>query len=64
MEDRNLEKLYNTLLENDELYIMFDGMKGEWEKDKKRFIREQQKLEEQIKDLNTTYYTLDEDEDE
>jgi len=59
--EKELESLYNTLLENDELYVMFDGMKGEWEKDKKRFIEEQIKLENTAQELTANYYKIIED---
>lgn len=43
--ETRFKNLYNCLLESDEL-SMFKGMKGDWEKDKERFIKEQLKLEE------------------
>lgn len=42
--ETRFKNLYKCLLESDELK-MFKGMKGEWEKDKERFIKEQLKLE-------------------
>jgi len=46
------KKLYETLLENEDLYVLFDGMTGVWEQDKKRFKEEQLKLESDAFDLN------------
>jgi hypothetical protein len=43
--DDTFKNLYDCLLESDELYVMFRGMTGTWEKDKKKFIEEQLKLE-------------------
>lgn len=39
------KELYDSFLESGELKRMVPGMKGDWEKDKTRFIKEQQKLE-------------------
>jgi|GEM_PF-5339930 len=44
----NYRKLYDTLLETDELKIMFPKFKGDWEHDKKLFIDYQKKLEVEI----------------
>ncbi len=52
--ENTFKSLYNCLLESDELYVMFRGMTGKWEKDKKRFMEEQLKLEKlaNVKDVN------------
>lgn len=42
------KKLYDTLLETEELYLMFPNFKGEWEKDRKNFVEYQKKLEVEI----------------
>ena len=42
----NYRNLYDCLLESDELYVMFDGMSGDWGKDSKKFIQAQKDLEE------------------
>lgn len=39
------KKLYKALLENSELYVMFDDMTGDWEEDKDEFIEAQKLLE-------------------
>jgi len=44
-------QLYDSLLESGELKMMFSGMKGNWEIDKDKFIREQEKME-NILDIN------------
>jgi hypothetical protein len=46
------KKLYEALLENSELYVMFDGMTGEWEEDKNEFIEAQKLLEQSALDIN------------
>lgn len=51
------KKLYDYLLESEELH---DGMTGDWEKDKKKFIREQKELEELA---NLTQIDLDTEEE-
>lgn len=43
--EARFKSLYDYLLESNELN-MFKGMKGNWEKDKEKFIKEQLKLEE------------------
>ena len=52
MQENMYKNLYDCLLESDELYVMFRGMKGDWEKDKKRFIEEQEKLENLVRGIN------------
>lgn len=44
--EETFKNLYNCLLESEDLHTLFRGMTGDWEKDKKRFIKEQLKLEE------------------
>ena len=44
-------QLYDSLLESGELKMMFSGMKGNWEIDKDKFVREQEKME-NILDIN------------
>lgn len=52
------KKLYESMLESGELKEVFSNMKGDWEKDKLKFIREQEELEEL---LNVTNIDLDDD---
>lgn len=52
------KKLYESMLESGELQEVFPLMKGNWEKDKKRFIKEQTELEEL---LSLTNIDLDDD---
>ena len=47
------KKLYDTLLESEELHDIFSGMTGEWEKDKVRFTKLQKEMEDISLDLNT-----------
>lgn len=54
---KRFKKLYECLLESDELY---SGMTGDWDKDKDRFIREQKELEELA---NLTQIDLDTEEE-
>lgn len=56
--EKQFKKLYDSLLESGELLDMFPSMKGKWEVDKNRFVREQTELEEL---LNQDLY-LDNDE--
>lgn len=42
----NYKNLYDCLLESDDLHVMFDGMKGNWEQDKNKFIEAQTEIEE------------------
>ncbi len=39
------KKLYDTLIENEELTSIFPHLSGDWIKDKKQFILEQQQME-------------------
>ena len=39
------KKLYDTLIENEELTSMFPHLSGDWVKDKEQFILEQQQME-------------------
>jgi hypothetical protein len=39
------KRLYDTLVKNDELLIVFPTLTGEWKTDKKVFIEEQDNLE-------------------
>jgi hypothetical protein len=43
-----LKKLYNVLLQNGDLFEVFDGMTGNWEEDKIYFTQVQTDLESQI----------------
>lgn len=52
------KKLYESMLESGDLKDVFPKMKGDWEKDKSSFIREQEELE---KLLNITNLDLDDD---
>lgn len=53
---RDFRKLYDCLLESDELYVMFKGMKGEWEIDSKKFIQSQLDLEKMVNATITEEY--------
>ena len=61
MSKDRFKKIYECLLESEELYIMFSGMSGNWEKDEKSFIKVQKELEDvvQFKDV----YLEDDSED-
>lgn len=41
----NYENLYGCLKDSEDLFMMFEGMTGNWEKDKVRFIKAQKELE-------------------
>jgi hypothetical protein len=51
MNNSDREKLYNYLLENGELFKICSKMTGDWEKDKEKFTREQEELEELTRDF-------------
>lgn len=53
-----VQKLYNSLLEDGDLFVFVGGMKGEWEKDKKKFSAYYQ---EQMDFLNDCDVEMDED---
>lgn len=44
---RRFKKLYHILLENGDLFDLFEGMTGNWEQDRKSFIQTQTDLESQ-----------------
>lgn len=46
---RDFKKLYDCLLETDELYILFPNLTGVWSKDQKKFIQAQTELEKDAK---------------
>lgn len=48
MSKERFRNLYDSLLQTDELFVMFVGMTGEWEKDKNSFIKTQKELEDII----------------
>ena len=48
MSKERFRNLYGSLLQTDELFVMFTGMTGEWEKDKNSFIKAQKELEDII----------------
>ncbi len=48
MGEERFKKLYDALLECEELYVMFNGMTGDWEKDQKRFVKAQKSMEDSI----------------
>ena len=48
MSKERFRNLYDSLLQTDELFVMFAGMTGEWEKDKNSFIKAQKELEDII----------------
>lgn len=39
MNNSKAEELYNFLLESEELLVFYPELTGDWEKDKKKFIR-------------------------
>lgn len=49
---RDFKKLYDCLLETEELYIMFPKMTGIWKNDEKKFIKAQKQLEQDAKAFN------------
>jgi len=42
------KRLYDTLLETEELYLIFPSLSGDWEKDKTKFIKKQQQTERDV----------------
>lgn len=52
------KKLYEALLENGDLFELSEDMSGDWELDKKEFIRLQQEMEEIV---NVTKVELDDE---
>lgn len=48
MKEMYYKKLYDALLENDELRIALPNAKGCWEEDSKSFIRAQKEMEDII----------------
>lgn len=46
---RDFKKLYDCLLETEELYILFPNLTGVWGKDQKKFIKAQTDLEQDAK---------------
>lgn len=49
--ERNFRKLYDSLLESEELHSMFKGMRGVWEADEEKFIQTQLQMEETANEL-------------
>lgn len=47
------KKLYDTLIENEELTSMFPHLTGNWLQDKKQFILEQKQMEDMSFNLET-----------
>ena len=39
MSKERFRNLYDSLLQTDELFVMFAGMTGDWEKDKNNFVK-------------------------
>lgn len=54
MSTKRFENLYKALLENEDLHLMFAGMKGTWEEDRDRFIKAQKELENVVNFIDTT----------
>lgn len=52
------KKLYEALLENGDLFELSEDMSGDWELDKREFIRLQQEMEEIV---NVTKVELDDE---
>lgn len=52
------KKLYEALLENGDLFELSEDMSGDWELDRKEFIRLQQEMEEIV---NVTKVELDDE---
>lgn len=48
MSKERFRNLYGSLLQTDELFVMFAGMTGDWEKDKNSFVKAQKELEDII----------------
>ena len=48
MSKERFRNLYDSLLQTDELFVMFTGMTGDWEKDKNKFVKAQKELEDII----------------
>lgn len=47
-----MQQLYSALLANGELYEVFPQATGEWIKDKKQFILEQEELNNLLNDID------------
>ncbi len=59
------KKLYETLLENEDLYLLFPDMTGEWVEDKDEFIEVQRRMETEASDIeHLDAYSLLETEEE
>ena len=48
MSKERFRNLYDSLLQTDELFVMFAGMTGDLEKDKNSFVKAQKELEDII----------------
>ena len=48
MSKERFRNLYDSLLQTVELFVMFTGMTGDWEKDKNSFVKAQKELEDII----------------
>lgn len=46
------KKLYETLLKNEDLYVLFPNFTGEWYEDKEEFIEVQLKMEKEALDIS------------
>lgn len=49
------KKLYDFMLENGELQLIFPDLIGDWEKDKNQFIYEQKQMEDLTGDYDTKF---------
>lgn len=58
------KKLYDTLLENKDLFEVFEDATGEWLIDKKEFIKQQKEIESFSKDIKLNAFDLLENEED
>lgn len=58
-EEKRFKTLYNSMLESGELGEVFPLMQGIWLRDKKRFIREQQEMEDLLSITNIDLDDID-----
>lgn len=45
------KKIYESLMESEDLYVLFEDMTGEWDTDKHRFIELQKELDKYISEI-------------
>lgn len=54
-EESQIQKQYNSFKESGDLKILFPGMSGNWEKDKKRFTRVWEDNQRLLKEAESFY---------